>query len=432
MNDALECYNASSPTQMNLVFFQDALSHAVRISRILRQPRGNALLIGVGGSGKQSLTRIAAFIAGMPCLSIEINRGYGIKEFREDIKKFMMKSGIDGKDTVFLFTDSQIIDEAFLEDLNNILNTGEISNLFAIDETDKIVLDMIPICKSIGIPETRENCLSYFTSRVRDKLHIVLCMSPVGDALRIRCRQFPSLINCTTIDWFHTWPESALTSVAEKFLEELELPSQEVRTSIITMCGYVHGSIEEASRRFFTELKRRVYTTPKSYLDHISLYVSMYKSLQYEVDKKCERMKVGVRKLIEANDVVDGLRSELVKLEPILTSKAIETELLLSQVAKDTAEANITALKVQNEESIVGKQAAETAAVAADAQSDLDRALPALESAVRALKGLTKADITEVKSFTNPPNAVRNVIFFCIIYFTSSIIYCLIFIVIKL
>ena len=128
---------------MNLVFFQDALSHAVRISRILRQPRGNAMLIGVGGSGKQSLTRIAAFIADMPCLSIEINRGYGIKEFREDIKKFMMKCGIDGKDTVFLFTDSQIIDEAFLEDLNNILNTGEISNLFAFDETDKIYLEKV-------------------------------------------------------------------------------------------------------------------------------------------------------------------------------------------------------------------------------------------------------------------------------------------------
>jgi hypothetical protein len=55
----------------------------------------------------------------------------------------------------------------------------------------------------------------------------------------------------------------------------------------------------------------------------------------------------------------------------------------------------------------IGKQAAETSAVAADAQKDLDRALPALESAVKALKGLTKADITEVKSFTSPPNAIR-------------------------
>ena len=101
-----------------------------------------------------------------------------------------------------------------LEDLNNVLNTGELSNLFASDETDKIVSDMIPVCKAISMPETRENCLAYFVSRVRDKLHIVLCMSPVGDSLRIRCRQFPSLINCTNIDWFHGWPEAALVSVA--------------------------------------------------------------------------------------------------------------------------------------------------------------------------------------------------------------------------
>lgn len=66
------------------------------------------MLIGVGGSGKQSLTKMASFVGGMACLSIEINRGYGIKEFREDIKKFMLKTGVEGLDTVFLFTDSQV------------------------------------------------------------------------------------------------------------------------------------------------------------------------------------------------------------------------------------------------------------------------------------------------------------------------------------
>ena len=70
---------------------------------------GNAMLIGVGGSGKQSLTRMAAFVGNMACLSIEINRGYGIREFREDIKKFMIKTGVEGLDTVFLFTDSQVL-----------------------------------------------------------------------------------------------------------------------------------------------------------------------------------------------------------------------------------------------------------------------------------------------------------------------------------
>lgn len=407
LNDLLDNYNMAFPTQMNLVFFEDALTHTVRISRILRQPRGNAMLIGVGGSGKQSLTKMAAYVGNMACLSIEINRGYGIAEFREDVKKFMIKTGVEGKDTVFLFTDSQIVNETMLEDLNNVLNTGEVANLFPQDETDKIASDMISVCKNDGIPETRDNCLAHFVSRVRDKLHIVLCMSPVGDSLRIRCRQFPSLINCTTIDWFHGWPEAALVSVAERFLSELELPSEEIRSSMVRMCGFVHRSIEDISIRFFNELRRRVYTTPKSYLDLISLYMSMLKGLQDIVEVKSDRMKVGVQKLEETNSIVDALRSELVKLEPVLKQKSIETEALLIDVAQQSAEANIVAEKVGTEEAIVGKQAAETAAVATDAQKDLDRALPALESAKKALSSLTKADITEVKSFTNPPTAVR-------------------------
>jgi dynein heavy chain len=282
----------------------------------------------------------------MACLSIEINRGYGIKEFREDIKKFMIRTGVEGKDTVFLFTDTQIIEETMLEDLNNVLNTGEVSNLFPQDETDKIVSDMMPVCKEAGIIETRDNCLAYFVSRVRDKLHIVLCMSPVGDSLRVRCRQFPSLINCTTIDWFHGWPTSALVSVAERFLDNLELPSDAVRKSMVQMCGYVHRSIEIKSVQFFNELRRKLYTTPKSYLDLINLYMSMLKGLQDVVDVKSDRMKVGVQKLFETNAIVDTLRNDLIKLEPVLKTKSAEAEVLLEQVSKDTAEANIVADQV--------------------------------------------------------------------------------------
>jgi len=93
------------------------------------------------------------------------------------------------------------VEESMLEDINSILNSGEIPNLFPQDELDKICSDMIPVCDALGVPASRDNCVATFVQRVWDKLHICLCMSPVGDALRVRCRQFPSLVNCCTIDW---------------------------------------------------------------------------------------------------------------------------------------------------------------------------------------------------------------------------------------
>ncbi|GBG29459.1 Dynein heavy chain 1, axonemal [Hondaea fermentalgiana] len=419
LEDNLDEYNMSNPTQMNLVFFGDAIEHISRIARIIRQPRGNALLIGVGGSGKQSCTRLASFMSDFECFQIELVRGYGLGEFHEDIKELMIKTGVKGLNTVFLFTDTQIVEEAFLEDINNILNSGEIPNLFPQDEMDRILNDMIPVVKEMGIPETRENCRLQFIARVRDLLHIVLCMSPVGDSLRIRCRNFPSLINCTTIDWYMEWPQSALQSVAQRFLAELDV-TPEVRESLVSICGEIHTSVIEISEEFFDKLRRRVYTTPKSYLDLIDLYRSMLAEKRQELKVVEKRMEVGVQKLNETNQIVDDLQAELVKLQPVLVVKAAETEKLIEQVNKDKAEAAVVEERVAKDEAVVKAQAAEVGAVQADAQADLDVAMPALNDALKSLDSLDKKDITEIKSFAKPPPAVQTVMEAICILFGSK------------
>jgi dynein heavy chain len=265
MNDYLDEYNMNNAGQMNLVFFTDALKHLARIGRVLRQPRGNLMLIGVGGSGKQSLTRLGCSMNDMSCNMIALVRGYGINELREDIKLYMIEAGVSGKHTVWLFTDTQIVSDAFLEDINNILNSGEVPNLFPHDEMDKIANDMAPVLKAMGIPETRDNCIAQFTLRVRDYLHIVLCMSPVGDALRLNCRQFPSLINCTTIDWFMAWPKAALIAVARRKLDKdkFDCGTEEVRESVIEMCSLVHVSAKDWGDKMFEELRRKTYTVSR-------------------------------------------------------------------------------------------------------------------------------------------------------------------------
>ena len=60
LEDFLEEYNQINTAQMRLVLFMDAVKHVCRIARVIRQPLGNALLLGMGGSGRQSLTRLAS------------------------------------------------------------------------------------------------------------------------------------------------------------------------------------------------------------------------------------------------------------------------------------------------------------------------------------------------------------------------------------
>lgn len=102
----LDDYNEGSKTPMKLVMFLDACDHVSRISRILRQPQGNALLLGVGGSGRQSLTKLSTYMSNYKLYQIEVVKGYSMRDWRDNLKFCLMQAGVEGKPTSFLFVDT--------------------------------------------------------------------------------------------------------------------------------------------------------------------------------------------------------------------------------------------------------------------------------------------------------------------------------------
>lgn len=178
-------------------------------------------------------------------------------------------AGVKEEGVMFLFTDSQITNERFLVSMNDLLASGNIPDLYTVEEMDGIVNAMVPKVKALGKAPDRPVCWDYFLNQVRDcapcmhdghvphrcivlpalctfqprsftsflffvcpspsaaqvrrNLHVVLCFSPVGDDFRTRAKKFPALVNCTVIDWFQPWPKEALHSVGVKFLKEVDL-----------------------------------------------------------------------------------------------------------------------------------------------------------------------------------------------------------------
>jgi len=116
---------------MNLVLFVQAMEHISRIARIIKQPVGSALLVGVGGSGKQSLAKLSSFILSHDVFRIVVTSSYGVESLKEDIKIMFTKTGAAGNQLLFILTDAQITNDKFLVFINDILSTGSIPELFA-------------------------------------------------------------------------------------------------------------------------------------------------------------------------------------------------------------------------------------------------------------------------------------------------------------
>ncbi|XP_042371916.1 dynein axonemal heavy chain 5-like, partial [Plectropomus leopardus] len=220
---------------------------------------------------------------------------YSCSNLLEDLKTLYRIAGQQGKGVTFLFTDNDIKDEAFLEYMNNVLASGEVSNLFARDELDDITQDLVPVMKRQHPrrPPTPENLYDYFLSRVRSHLHVVLCFSPVGEKFRTRALKFPGLISGCTVDWFQRWPRDALVAVSHHFLSQYQdlRCSEDVRQSVVVTMGTFQDLVAEKCGEYFERFRRQTFVTPKSYLSFIDSYMVIYAQKIANVGTLAERMK---------------------------------------------------------------------------------------------------------------------------------------------
>ncbi|CAM9306399.1 unnamed protein product [Choristocarpus tenellus] len=402
-------YNTMNPV-MDLVLFDEACLHVARVSRILQQTGGHAMLVGVGGSGKQSLAKLAVFMAECSLVTIVITKGYSINDFKTDLQAMSSSAGVKGQNVAFLFTDNQIVQERFLVYLNDLLSSGHIPDLYTKDEQQAIAESVAEKVKAEGLIPDPPVCWEYFIKQVRQKLHVILCFSPMRPEFRSRARKFPALVSCTVIDWFQPWPKEALATVGQRFLAKSQhIGGDGIREGVEQFMISSFEGVNSMCKKFLSTEGRFVYTTPKSYLELLKLFISLLERKHSESKEAIRRLAGGVIKLEESAEAVANLEDNLKVMLSAAEEKRAQADKMADKVRtekegveRETENANVEAEKVEViQAEVSGKQA--------DAETDLAKAEPAVIAAMSALDTLDKKELGQCKTMNVPPAGVGDV-----------------------
>ena len=413
IDEHLQRYN-DEKGDLPLVLFDDAIMDICRIARIISNSCSHALLVGVGGSGKQSLSRLACFIKdidiSMPNLS---GTDYNNEAFLLDMRNLMMKSVLKSAESpmCFLINDNHIIDEYFLVYINNFLSSYWVDEIF--ETRQDLEAQMVKFLKS-GAPNlgftksasdyTMEGLFNYLIYRVKTNVHLILCMSPVGDTLRVRARKFPSILSGTSIDWFHEWPDTALTAVSARAIAEMpQFAEDEVMVKKISeIASELHKSINEFNDAFFKSERRYNYTTPKSFLELVNYFKLLVTRKDGDIEFQIERLEKGLAVVAKASDSIADLKKEIEAKSVIVEEEKKNTSEVLARLEVENE-------KISGEKAIVEKateEAIEASAQAEKEKKEADEAFaeaePAKEAARHEAENIKKDDLDKFKNPNNP------------------------------
>jgi dynein heavy chain len=407
----LQKFNDAFPSKiMNLVLFDDAMRHLMKINRTIQQKRGCAMLVGVGGSGKQSLARLAAFTSKHQCFQIKITKTYNDNALFEDVRVLYVNAGQKGMQVTFLLTDAEVKHEGFLEYMNSILATGEIAGLFQKDERDGMCGEVRnDFVKDFpNAEENLTNLYAYFLDRLKDNLHLVFCFSPVNAKFPIRAQKFPAVFANVNINWFLPWPEEALIAVSSTFLEDYNIDTpKDKKQKLYELMGVYQTRVGELCQVYLNRMRKYVYVTPKSYLCFIAAYKGLYEVKYEDVNLQEKAVNMGLEKLNEAAADVEIMKVALAEEEKNLKVAEEATNKLLVKVQSETAKAEKKAAEVgvQKDECLANKAVIE--GEAEEANRELAAAMPYVYEAEAAAKSIQPKDISELKTMKSPSDIIR-------------------------
>jgi dynein heavy chain 1, cytosolic len=422
-----------------LVVFDQVLDHVLRIDRVLRQPMGHLLLVGDSGAGKTVLSKFVSWMNGLQIFQIKAHSRYGIDDFNEDLRGVMRRVGVDGEKICFIFDEGNVLGSGFLEAMNALLASGEVPGLFDGDDYTALMSACRDSAARDGvIIDSEEELWRRFTGIVQRNLHVVFTMNPSGGEWKNRSTTSPALFNRCVVDWFGSWSPKAMAEVGREFTLRLDMgdaesvggswgigEGEDIMAQVedafegIAKGGF-HQAVVAALVKLHTITKNvseetassasstsRTCLSPRDYLALIHNFVTCVNNQREQIEDEQLHVNAGLSKLQQTQENVAELKTSLSAKTIELREKETLANNKLQQMVADQNEAQKRKEEAEKMSVDVDRQRVAIAERKEKAQSELDEAEPALNSAKSSVKGIKKRDLDEIRNLKNPPANVK-------------------------
>ncbi|KAK9459211.1 dynein heavy chain, N-terminal region 1-domain-containing protein [Lipomyces oligophaga] len=408
--------------EVDLVLYDDALDHILRIDRVFKQPQGHMILIGISGSGKTTLTRFVAWMNGLRVFQINAHSKYSAADFDDDLRDVLRNCGCKNQKICFIFDESNALETAFLERMNTLLANAEVPGLFEGEDYTNLLTACKEGARQQGFMlDSLDELNQWFRSQIVKNLHVVFTMNPPKDGLSSQAAASPALFNRCVLSWMGDWTAYTLYQVGSELIQNLDLDtvtyqtpatyapvyhglpaSPNYRQAIVCSMVNVHESMKKLA-----ESSQGYYVTPKQFLNFVSTFDRIFREKKEEAERQQRHLNTGLEKLQETVEKVRHLRTGLAEQRENLQVKSAQADEKLQQMVVDQREAEkkqAESFEIQAELAVKEQEIGERQEIV---MNDLAQAEPAVLAAQESVSNIKKQHLTEVRSMGNPPEAVK-------------------------
>ncbi|XP_075248310.1 cytoplasmic dynein 2 heavy chain 1-like [Convolutriloba macropyga] len=339
--------------ELNLSLFSEVLETMSKVDVALSMPGGSLLMAGRSGVGRRSTVHVVANMHAMEIFTPKISRNYGLKQFKNDLKICMQKTGIENEQLVFIMEDWQLIDSHFLEYINSLLASGEVAGLYTPEELEPLLSPLRERASEEGYQGT---IFSFFAKRVQANMHVVLIFDCSSSEFVPNCESNPSLYKCCTVLWMNEWRQQSMKSLTKLLIDKHDIKENSARSQhVIDSLVEIHNSVNEIGQNkggpnstsdgdersqddspyklpTGCEMIHNLIATPRRYCALIENYARVYENKRASISQRIQYLGQGLGKLKEAKEHVDTLKVEAREKQSLLSTKQKETNAALEEI----------------------------------------------------------------------------------------------------